>query len=147
MSTKLKVGVTVLIIILSTAVVKSLTLQQEPQYVALITDLKGKVMVKKAQRDEFEKALWGMQLFQGDKLKTFEDAEVSCLFSNNNLVALGPNSTIIISKGPLSPKKAPKSIRNMDTELLADHSILTLRKTSEGEIGALAGLRFGRTEQ
>ena len=68
-------------------------------------------MVKKAEREEFKKALWGMQLFQGDKLQTFEDSEVSCLFSNNNLIALGSNSTITISKGPLSPKKAPKSIR------------------------------------
>ena len=34
MFTKLKAGITLLIVILSTAVVQSLTPQQEPQYVA-----------------------------------------------------------------------------------------------------------------
>jgi len=121
--------------------------QETPRYIALIMDIKGEVLVKKAKRVEFEKALWGMQLYEGDKLKTLKNAELSLLFSDNNLVSLGPNSTITISKSPSSIKKSKKPILNMDNELMADISMLTLRRTSGGDLGALAGLRTGDTEQ
>lgn len=139
-------GFTALIIFLSVIVAKSLLPQQALQYLALITDIKKEVMVKRAQRGDFEKALWGMQLYQGDRIKTLEGSEVSILFSNNNLITLGPNSSLTISEGRVSPEESPKPIRNVNTGLLAELSSLTLRQTSKGEIGALAGLRYGGAE-
>jgi tetratricopeptide (TPR) repeat protein len=125
----------------------SLLPQQEPQYLALITDITGEALAKKAQRAEFEKALWGMQLYEGDKIKTLESSEISLLFSNNNFITLGPNSALTISRGPAPLKNSPEPIRNMGTELFADLSNLALRRTRKGEIGALAGLRYGGAEQ
>ena len=132
---------------LSIFVVKSVSPQQVPSYLALITGMTGEVMVKKAGSIEFEKALWGMQLYPGDRLTTLETSEVSLLFSNNNLLALGPNSSLTISEGPVALNESPKPVRSIDRELLADLWSLTLRRTSEGEIGVLAGLRFGAFEE
>jgi hypothetical protein len=140
------VVVPILLVAFSTIAARSLHAQGESQYLALITDLSGKVVVKKAQKTGFEKAVWGMQLFQGDQLKTYEGSEVTLLFSNKNLIALGANSSLTISDGSLSPK-TPKPIRSVDADLLADVSVLSLRRTSEGEMGALAGLRSGATEE
>jgi len=143
---KPKARVAALITMILTIGAQSLLSQQEPQYLALITDITGEALVKKAQRAGFEKALWGMQLYEGDKIKTLESSGVSLLFSNNNFITLGPNSTLTISKGPTSLKNSPELIRNAGTELFADFSNLTLRRTREGEIGALAGLRLGGPE-
>lgn len=121
--------------------------QEKPRYLALITDIKGEVLAKKAERADFEKAYWGMQLSQGDQVKTLADAEVSFLFSNNNLISLGPNSTLTLSEGRAPGNGHDTSVRKMDTQLLADNALLTLRKTSGGEIGALAGLRSADARQ
>ncbi len=71
--------------------------QPASQCIAVITEINGEAFLRKADRSEFTKASWGTQLFQGDEIKTTDKSEVKLLFSNSNLISLGPNSTIRIS--------------------------------------------------
>lgn len=121
--------------------------QGDLRYLALITDLKGEVQILRGGKASLVKAQWGTQLFEGDKIKTSEHASVMLLFSNNNLLDLGPGSTLTISEGPISGNRRPKTIKSLETETLADLSSLTMRTTSEGEEGALAGLRSAGFDQ
>ena len=60
---------------------------------------------------------------------------------------MGANSSITISTGSQSKPKKSRSIKSMDSELVANLSILALRTTNDGEIGALAGLRAGNSDE
>ncbi|MCK5066200.1 MAG: hypothetical protein KAR16_02115, partial [Bacteroidales bacterium] len=61
---------------------------------AVISDVKGSVMLIQAQSDESHKVVFGMQLAQGDQVETGRKAGVTLLFSNGNLISLGANSSI-----------------------------------------------------
>lgn len=122
-------------------IVNSLLAFQESNPRALITDIKGQVMIKKNQKTDFIGATWGMQLYEGDRLKTLAASEVAILFANNNLITLGQNSTITVSEGPGTLRNNTQV--KTDAALFADLFSLALHKTSDGEIGALAGLRSG----
>lgn len=117
---------------------------QEPPHLALITDLNGAVVVTRAANGVEQQAVWGTQLFQGDRVETREAAAVSVLFSNNNLITLGANSSVTISAGPGQAPPAAEStpVKTVGPGLLADVSDLTLRREG-GNLAALGGLRAG----
>jgi hypothetical protein len=116
-------------------------LPQTPPYVALVTALDGRVMIKKTGRTDFEKGVWGAQLHRGDQIRTLENARVSLLFENSNLITLGSNSNLTIADN--TPPSAQKSVRVASPALASDLSLLTFRESGNGEAGALAGLRAG----
>ncbi len=121
--------------------------QQTGQCLAVITELKGEVHFKKAADTEFIKAAWGSQLFQGDQVKTSAGSEVSLLFSNGNFVTLGPNGSMAVS-GKKSPESKPDAnVRNISSAMMVNISGLTLKKENKKDVGALAGLRSGDSEQ
>jgi len=138
----------ILYTLISLAIFVGLSFPQETlPYQALITELTGNVQIKNALSNEFHKALWGMQIFKGDRIKTENDAQVSLLFSNKSFITLGPNSNMTISDNALSGNNGYKSIKNVDSEMLADLSILSLQETINGEMGLLAGLRSDNNQQ
>ena len=115
--------------------------QPSTRCLALLTDLRGEVFVKAVRGPEFKKAPWGTQLYAGDVVKTSSNGSASVLLTNNNLIALGPGSSITISEGSTGSQKEPRTISGIISENLIDLSGLTMRSTSEGEVVALAGLR------
>jgi len=127
----------------------SLTLysQQTDQCLAVITELKGEVLFKKAAGTEFTKAAWGSQLFQGDQVRTSANSEVSLLFSNGNFVTLGPDGSMAISGKKPPETKSDANVKNISSAMLVNISGLTLKKQNKKDVGALAGLRSADTEQ
>ncbi len=123
------------------AAINVLLSQQNTRCVALLTDLRGEVSVKAARGIDFKKAQWGTQLTVGDVVKTSVDGSASILLSNNNLIALGPGSTITISENSGYSQGKAKAISGINAKDAVDLSGLTLRSTGEGEVVALAGLR------
>lgn len=136
-----KLRIMLLIMIFSFISTKLLVSQQVTKCLAVITEINGDVLFKKANNSEFVKTFWGAQLYQSDQVKTSKESGVSLLFSNGNLIDLGSNSMITISKKSSSENETKKSFKNIESELIADFSILTLRRDDKGEIGALVGIR------
>jgi hypothetical protein len=129
-------------LLLGTCVVAALP--QTLPYVALVTALDGRVMIKKTGRTDFEKGVWGAQLHRGDQIRTLENAQVSLLFENSNLITLGPNSNLTIADN--TPPAAQRLVRVATPALASDLSLLTFRESGSDEAGALAGLRAGTAE-
>lgn len=121
--------------------------QQSPPYQALITDLQGKVQIKKAEKSTFKKAIWGTQLYTGDQLKTMDASQVTLLFNNNNLITLGANSNLTIARNQFSGNTGSIPVTNLNNGLQPDLAILSLRETEDGEVGVLAGLRSGSKKE
>lgn len=121
--------------------------QDQPQYIALITGLKGSVLLKKAGKSEYEKALWGTHLFKGDQIRTEAGAEVSITFSDGTIIGLGSGGNITISGETLSTKIAGGNVRKVSSAMMADISALTSHKNTNKDVGALAGLRSSGIEQ
>ena len=117
------------------------TTQAQTEYLALITDLKGKALVATANSAEFKPAVWGTQLFAGDRVKVENDSRVSILFSNNSMIELEANSAFTISAGPGAA--AHNSSKSLEEDLYGTFANLKNRKTSER---ALAGLRAGGSD-
>jgi len=120
----------------------SIFAQRSTTVLAVISDVQGDVFLKKAQNINLLRAVFGMQLIQGDLVKTEKKASVSMLFSNGNLISLGPSSSITIS-GNQSNDQA----RNIGVELASNFSDLALRQDSKGEMGVLIDLRSDETAQ
>jgi hypothetical protein len=115
--------------------------QESTKCLALLTDLRGEVFVKGARGTEFRKAPWGTQLYAGDIVRTSTTGSASLLLANNELIALGPGSSMTVSEGLTSSQNKPKTISGIGSGNLVDLSGLTMRSTGEGEFVALAGLR------
>jgi len=107
---------------------------------AVITDLKGDVEVRRANNDKLN-GDWGLQLYNGDKIKTLRASSVSLIFSNGNLVNLGGNSSIEISGGKESSEEDFERSRNVNRAMIGNFAALTQKREKQKEVGVLAGLR------
>ncbi len=121
----------------------STVFNQEKDCIALVTELHGTVQVKKAGQSGLKNCMWGTQFHNGDIIHTSENGRVSILFSNGNLISLGPSSSMTISSGPSPAKEHGESIGTIGSELAADLSAIIVQHDDEGGFDALAGLRGG----
>lgn len=121
--------------------------QPASQCVAVITEIKGEAFLRKADRSEFAKASWGSQLFQGDEIKTSDKSDVKLLFSNSNLISLGPNSIIRISGKESGATETNGNVKNISSAMMVDLSAFTARREDKIDAGALAGLRSVATDE
>jgi hypothetical protein len=138
----------VLIWIFSLSVQKVSLAQQPADCIAVITEISGVVLVKKINKTEFLQAFWGMQLFQGDQVKTFDKSGVSLLFVNSNLVKLDANSLIIVSGNESVATAQTKEVsRNISAAIMDNFSALAFRRDEEVEKGWMAGLRSGSEDR
>lgn len=110
--------------------------------VAVLSDVHGSVSLRKAQRSETMKAVFGMQLEQGDQISTHKEARATVLFSNGNLINLGANSNMTISGSSTGG-----DARNVGAGLAGNFSNLAMRQDSRGEVGILIDLRSDETAQ
>jgi len=120
----------------------SITLAQNNPSLAVISDVQGSVYLHKAGNDEALKAVFGTQLAQGDRVETGKKASVSMLFSNGNLISLGPSSNITISGN-----QSGSSSRNIGAGMAGNLSDLAMRQDNKGEMGVLMDLRSDETAQ
>ena len=132
-------NIAVVLLILTAAFTTPSAAQNE--YLALVTEVNGKIEVASSGRSEFKPAVWGMQLFAGDRVRTTDGSEVSILFANNNLVTLGPNSAMTISDGPGAART--KSVKSIEDDLYGTLADLRMKDDGEGRGRAIAGLRAG----
>lgn len=116
--------------------------QNQGSTLAVISDVKGSVLLMQEQSDDSRKAVFGMQLAQGDRLETGRKAGVTLLFSNGNLISLGPNSNITISGN-----QSGNSSLNIGAGMAGNFSDLAMRQDSRGEMGLLMDLRSDETSQ
>lgn len=115
--------------------------QESSQCIAVITGLKGNVFLKKAGKAEFEKTLWGTQLFKGDQIKTDNGSEAGITFSDGSLMKLGPGGIIEVSGDNPSATTSGGNVKKITSSMMVDISALTSRRDSRKDVGALAGLR------
>ena len=113
---------------------------EEEKCLAVITDIKGDVEVTKANNDKIE-GYWGLQLFNGDRVKTARASSVALIFSNGSLVNLGANSNIEISGGNEFSEQQFQRSENVDQAMIGNFVSLALKKEKDKEVGVLAGLR------
>ena len=99
-------------------------------------------MLIQANSDESHKVVFGMQLGQGDQVETGRKAGVSLLFSNGNLISLGPNSSIVISGN-----QSGDPSMNIGAGMAGNFSDLAMRQDNKGEMGVLMDLRSDETSQ
>lgn len=120
---------------------------QEGDCIALITDIRGNVSVRRAGMSDFTRCRWGTQLYESDCVKTDASGGVAILFNNGNLINLGPGGTITVARGPSSLSSGVESARALEGDLVADLSPIQVKRASDEDLGALAGLRSGETEK
>ncbi len=120
---------------------RSIIAQPDPKCLAVITEINGEALLRKANKSEFIKASWGTQLFQGDEIKVSGKSEVNVLFSNGNLINLGPNSMVRISGKETAATGNKDKVKNISSAAIFDLSAFALKKEKEKDVGALAGLR------
>lgn len=130
-----------LALVLAIAVAGPASAQQE--YVAIITELQGTAEVAPAHAPQYERAVWGMHLFEGDRVRTQIDSKISLLFANSNLIELGPNSSLSISGGNRTTPSSPSIAGALGQDLADAVAALTLRRKSDGGLAALGDLRSG----
>ncbi len=142
-----KKGLVVLLFIFLLSGLRLSQAQQPSQCLAVITEINGEVFLKKVNRSEFSKASWGIQLFQGDEIKTSDKSEVKLLFSNNNLISLGSNSKIKIAGKESPATETTGNVRNISSAAMVNLSDLIPKREDKKDVGALAGLRSVSSEQ
>jgi hypothetical protein len=144
---KSKTGLILLIFVLSWSGLRLSLAQQPPQCLAVITEINGEAFLKKVNRSEYSKASWGTQLFKGDEIKTSGKSEIKLLFSNSNLISLGPNSVIIISGKESPATESTGNVRNISSATMVSLSDLIPKREDKNDAGALAGLRSVSMDQ
>ena len=144
---KSKSCVILLILVLLLSGMRLSLAQQPPQCIAVITEINGEALLKRAGRNEFVKTFWGTQLFQGDQIKTSDKSEAKLLFSNGSTISVGPGSMITISGKESSATSAIGTVKNISSATMVNISGLTLKRDNKKDVGALAGLRSVTIEQ
>jgi hypothetical protein len=142
-----KTGLVVLLFIFLLSGLRLSQAQQPSQCLAVITEINGEVFLKKVNRNEFSKASWGIQLFQGDEIKTSDKSEVKLLFSNNTLISLGSNSKIKITGKESPATETTGNVSNISSAAMVNLSDLIPKREDKNDVGALAGLRSVSSEQ
>jgi len=110
--------------------------QKNSSILAIVSDVSGDVFLKKAGKSREVKAVFGMQLIEGDQVKTNPMASASMLFSNGDLLHVGPNSSIAISA-----QEKGDQITQISKELATSFSDLVMRQDKDGEMGVIMKLR------
>jgi tetratricopeptide (TPR) repeat protein len=116
--------------------------QPTPSILAVISEVHGTVHLIKANDKEAKRVVFGMQLSEGDRVKTEKKGSVSMLFSNGNLVSLGPGKHIVISEDEMGDHAV-----RVNEDLAGGFSDLALRQDQKGEMGVLMKLRNDETSQ
>ena len=132
------------VILLFLIIMPSSIFCQESDCIALVTEIQGDVQLKRAGQSGLNECVWGTQLQNGDNIQTSANGRISLLFSNGNLISLGPSGAMTISSGSTSAGIGSESIGNIESELAADLSLIIVQRDEEGGFDALAGLRSGR---
>jgi hypothetical protein len=121
---------------------------QPSKYIAVITEINGEALMKQVGASGFTKASWGDHLSKGDQIATSDKSEVKLLFSDNNsILILGPKSMITIS-GKEPPVTQPLgNVKTISSASMINLSALTSVRAEKKDVGALAGVRSGSTDQ
>ena len=142
-----KTGLILLLLIFFFSDIRSSIAQQPSQCQAVITGMTGDVLIKQANKNEFVKAYWGTQLFQGDKIKTAANSEATLTLSNSSIIKLGSGSDLTISGDMSLSTESSGNVKKISSAMMINISALTSKREPRKETGALAGLRGYEVEQ
>jgi hypothetical protein len=115
--------------------------QQNAKCLAVITGIKGDVLIKKVNETDFLRTSWGAQLFNGDQVKTTSNSEATLAFSNNSIVKLGMGSQITISGDETIKGSTVGSVKNISTGTMLSLSEVLSKKERVKDEGAMGDLR------
>lgn len=118
---------------------------EEKKCLAVITDIKGDVEVIKANNNKIS-GDWGLQLYNGDRIRTARASSATLIFSNGNLVNLGANSSIEISGEGESSTEQFENSQSVNQAMFGNFIDLALDKDKKKDVGVLAGLRSLRID-
>jgi hypothetical protein len=134
----------VILIILAWLTYPGLVDAQDPaNCLAVITELKGEVMIRKVSDAEFVRAFWGTQVFKGDQLKTSANSDVVLTLSNKGIIRLGPGSTLTVSDNNPSVTAMTGNVKTISSSMMVNLSALIAKREDRKDVSALAGLRLG----
>jgi hypothetical protein len=130
------------LLVLLLAAVSVAYAQKSAQCLAVITGIKGSVMIKQSDQKEFSRTTWGTQLYQGDKIKTGTDSQASLTFSDGNIMEVGGGSEVTISGKPKAGEVTGGNVKKVSSAaMMIDISTLASKRESKTDMGTLAGLR------
>lgn len=139
--------------ILKTSLIVALTLgftlsygQQFKECLAVITGVKGEVLVSKAGTETFKSISWGEQLSKGDLVKTLAGSEATITFSDKGIIRLGEKGLITIMGDQNAVSSSGGQVKKISSATMININALTSKKESGKDEGALAGLRSGEGE-
>lgn len=116
--------------------------QKSSSILAVVSDVSGTVLLKKANENEARRVVFGMQLAEGDQLNTEKKGSVAMLFSNGNLISLGPDRSITVSETEMGDQAV-----KVNEGLAGGFSDLAMRQDQSGDMGVLIKLRNDETSQ
>jgi hypothetical protein len=135
------------VVVIITAInIPDLLAQKSSQCLAVITGLKGSVMIKQSGQKDYSKATWGTQLFQGDKVKTGPESQASLTLTDGSIMEIYAGSEGAIS-GKSGAATVPGNVRKVTSAMIVDLSTLAAKKEAKADAGTLAGLRAGGSEE
>ncbi len=127
--------------------IPDLLAQKSSQCIAVITGFKGSVIIKQPGQKDFSKASFGTQLFQGDRVKTGPESQVSLTFTDGTIIELYEDSEIAVPGKPVAATVSGGNVRKVSSAMMVDLSTLTRKKEAAKDAGILAGLRAGGFEE
>lgn len=131
----------ILAIVFLLLTIKGQTLGQSSDRVAVLTEVKGQVLLARAGSDSFSAGVdFGTALYVDDRVRTGDASSVSVLYSNGDLLTIGANRSITIS-GESDGTSDGDSRIDVDARASSSAANLTLHRSGDGEIAALSGLR------
>jgi hypothetical protein len=144
---KSKIALIFIIFIFSIARTGLSQSQRTEKCIAFITEISGNAIVKKINRKEFSKIIWGTQLFKGDEIRTTDRSEARLLFSNGRFMILGPNSTVKITGNDSSSTVVTGDVRSIYSASMINLLDMIPPKEDINEVGTLADMKPSALDQ
>jgi hypothetical protein len=97
-------------------------------YVALVVQMKGDIQVQRNDSKKVETVMWGNYLYQGDRITTGKNSQVSILFSNGIMVDVEAGSAFTISNHPGAEPNSPTTKYNIRDKVIPDLDRLKMKE-------------------
>ena len=109
--------------------------------IALISSLKGKVEVQRADQKGLKAARLGEQLLEGDVLYTYDNSKASLFFSDGSVLTVYPKSRLALSLRKKDKKGGSSLVSSLSKEVMEGiGGIFSVKKKRE-TLTAIPGIR------
>lgn len=113
----------------------------EPNAIALVTSVSGKVEIINSQTNSQKMAFMGDQLFEQDILQTHKSAMASLLFSNGQIVHIFADTRLTLTLKAKSEARGRKRIASLSKNILREVKDIFSKDASQETLTAVPGIR------